>query len=102
MAMGARSRLVLEKLGFDMRPAYEDLVREPPPPKVAELLEKLASDEVETSAPEKKAPVARFTDCWSRQCSGRHTGHFRVRHKAWLFFRSAYDAWKCTACGRET
>jgi len=42
MPMGARSRLVLEKLGFDLRAYYEDLLAEPVPGEMRTLIYRLA------------------------------------------------------------
>ena len=42
MLMGARSRLVLEKLGFDLRACYEDLLAEPVPNELRTLVYRLA------------------------------------------------------------
>jgi hypothetical protein len=42
MPMGARSRLVLEKLGFDLRAYYQDLLAEPVPNDMRTLVYRLA------------------------------------------------------------
>jgi hypothetical protein len=42
MLMGARSPLVLMKLGFDLRNYYEDLVSDPLPEDLQCLIERLA------------------------------------------------------------
>lgn len=42
MAMGARSKLVLLKLGFDMRAHYEPLFSEPTPNETRSLIYRMA------------------------------------------------------------
>jgi Anti-sigma factor NepR len=42
MLMGARSQLVLMKLGFDLRTYYEDLVTDPLPEDFQVLVERLS------------------------------------------------------------
>ena len=46
MAIGARSRLVLEKLGFDLRANYETLLSGPPPDHLRQLVERVAAEMV--------------------------------------------------------
>lgn len=45
MAFGVKSRLVLEKLGFDLRRCYEDALQEPVPPAMSALLARLPGAE---------------------------------------------------------
>jgi CO dehydrogenase/acetyl-CoA synthase delta subunit len=44
--MGARSRLVLEKLGFDLREHYEEVLSAPAPDHLRALIERLAAEMV--------------------------------------------------------
>lgn len=53
MEMGARSKLVLMKLGFDMRADYDALVNEPIPNELRSLIYRMAGsppDVIELSA----------------------------------------------------
>ena len=40
--LGIRSRLVLEKLGFDLRPCFADTLSSPMPPRLQQLADALA------------------------------------------------------------
>ena len=43
--LGARSKLVLMKLGFDLRSHYEDVLQEPVPDPLKPLIERLPADD---------------------------------------------------------
>ena len=47
MAMGARSKLVLLKLGFDMRADYEALLKEPIPDEMRSLIYRMVGSRPE-------------------------------------------------------
>jgi hypothetical protein len=46
MQMGARSRLVLDKLGFDMRTHYQAVLSDPPPDHLQRLVDRFAAETV--------------------------------------------------------